>query len=78
MEILDKLDSSIGDLLNQLDSLREENERLKGSGMQELEGLRAENAALKNELDQEKLRTKTALDRVETIIQRLRERTFSE
>ena len=78
MEILDKLDASIGDILEKLDALRAENTRLKEESSLELELLREENVALVAQMAQEKQRTTTALARVEAVLQRLKERSLTE
>ncbi len=77
MEVLDKLEASINDILNKNAMLHAEIDRLKQSN-EGLTALERENDALKKELELEKNRTKTALERVENILTRLKEQAAAE
>ena len=77
MEVLDKLEASINDILNKNAMLHAEIDRLKQSN-EGLTALERENDALKKELELEKNRTKTALERVENILTRLKEQAATE
>ena len=77
MEVLDKLEASINDILNKNAMLHAEIDRLKQSN-EGLTTLERENDALKKELELEKNRTKTALERVENILTRLKEQATTE
>lgn len=77
MEVLDKLEASINDILNKNAMLHAEIDRLKQSN-EGLTALERENDALKKELELEKNRTKTALERVENILTRLKEQAAVE
>lgn len=77
MEVLDTLEACINDILNKNASLHAEIDRLKQSN-EGLVALERENEALRKELELEKNRTKTALERVEKILTRLKEQTVAE
>lgn len=77
MEVLDKLEASINDILNKNAMLHAEIDRLKQSN-EGFTTLERENEALKKELELEKNRTKTALERVENILTRLKEQAAAE
>lgn len=77
MEVLDKLEACINDILNKNATLRAEIDRLKQSN-EGLLALERENESLKQELELEKNRTKTALERVESILTRLKEQADAE
>jgi|GEM_PF-2500561 len=78
MEILDQLEHCVDALLAQMDILRDENQALKNEQDHIATRLNEENTLLKAELEQEKQRTGAALEKVDAIIQRLKERTLQE
>lgn len=72
METLDKLETCINGILDKNAALRAELRRVKEAN-DGLATLQEENEGLKKELELEKQRTKTALERVEQILTRLKE-----
>jgi hypothetical protein len=78
METLDQLELCVDALLSQMDTLREENRKLKDEQDHAVTRLNEENTLLKTELEQEKQRAGAALEKVDAIIRRLKERTLQE
>lgn len=78
MELLDQLEIRIIELLTQLEELQRENTRLRENMNGELESVNRKNNLLTQELEQEKQRNNTALERIETIMNKLKERLGNE
>lgn len=78
MELLDQLEARITDLLTRIDELARENSRLKENVREELENAHQKNTLLSLELEQEKQRNNAALERIEAILERLKERSGNE
>lgn len=70
MELLDRLESRIEEMLGQIHNLRQENERLKEE-LGSSESLAEEVASLKAELDKEKAAKEAIADRINTLLERL-------
>lgn len=74
MELLDRLEREIGSLLARLDALTQENATLRQTNEFELGTLAEENDALRRALDEERAKNASALERLENIMERIRER----
>lgn len=78
MELLDLLEQRVSALLTRLNELSAENDSLKQAQAHELSALADENKSLRDELDKERGRNKTALTRIEALVERIKEQTDQE
>lgn len=74
MELLEQLELRITELLERNAALRQEVSRLQGERMQ-AEAAVAETESLREQFAQEQQKNKAALARIESILERLKERT---
>lgn len=72
MELFDRLEQRIGSLLVRLEDLTRENATLKQANERELGTLAEENDALRRALEEERAKNAGALERVETILARIK------
>ena len=75
MELLDQLEQRIQALLAKSQALAAENRTLTEVQAQECSALAEENRVLKEELEKERARNKTALTRIEALVERIKEQT---
>ncbi len=78
MELLDQLERRVTALLTRLDELSRENADLRKAAESASAGLEAEVLRLTAALDEERQKNTTALMRIETLVERIKERTSSE
>ena len=78
MELLDQLEQRVTALLARLDALSEENASLRQTQAHELAALTEINQTLREELEVERSRNKTALTRIEALVERIKEQTEHE
>lgn len=75
MELLEQLERHVATLLTRLEDLSRENTALRKTVEEAAAGQEAELRRLKADLEEERQKTTTARMRVETLIERIKERT---
>lgn len=75
MELLDQLEQRIESMLTSISTLQEENHRLKEEVDQGLSALADENRALKESLEEERKMRESVLQRVDSLIGKLKDRS---
>ena len=75
MELIDLLETRVTALLSQLETLREENRRLREEVEGGLSALAEENRALREALEEERTVKDTVLARIDALLLRLKDQT---
>lgn len=75
MELIDQLEQRIESMLESIETLQEENRRLKEEVDLGLSALEDENRALKESLEEERSMRESVLQRVDALIGKLKDRT---
>ncbi len=75
MELVEKLEQRIDEVLSSLSSLREENKRLKDEASRGRSLLEEENARLKQELERERAAKSAVLNRVDALLNKIHDAT---
>lgn len=75
MELIDQLEQRIEGMLQGMTTLREENRRLKEEVDLGLAALEEENRSLKEELEQERSMREAVLQRVDSLLAKLKDQT---
>ena len=75
MELLDKLEERINTLLREMESVKDENRRLKENNQQELTRLAADNERLAEELERERSASQDVVRRLDALLEKLSDNT---